>query len=93
MDAFSPVAKYFKRKEVDTERGIFSLFSRVSVALCLLGAIICGISHFGAPITCWHGEGVPQDFTNQYCWLHGTNQIEEKYHSHFGCRGQVSEVK
>ena len=44
MNTFSPVTKYFKPKEVDTERGIFSLFSRVSVALCLIGAIICGLS-------------------------------------------------
>ena len=44
MNTFSPVTKYFKPKEVDTERGIFSLFSRVSVALCLMGAIICGLS-------------------------------------------------
>ena len=44
MSTFSPVTKYFKPKEVDTERGIFSLFSRVSVALCLMGAIICGLA-------------------------------------------------
>ena len=44
MNAFSPVTKYFKPKEVDTERGIFGLFSRVSVALCLIAAIICGLS-------------------------------------------------
>ena len=44
MDNFSPLTKYFKPKEVDTEPGIFSLFSRVSVALCLLGAIICGLT-------------------------------------------------
>ena len=44
MDAFKDVAKYFQPKEVNTERGIFRLFSRVSVALCLLGAVLCGLN-------------------------------------------------
>jgi len=91
MNTFSPVTKYFKPKEVDTERGIFSLFSRVSVALCLIGAIICGLSYFGKPITCWHGDGHPNDMIEQYCWLHGTTKIKEDYHSHFGCRGKQVE--
>jgi len=91
MNAFSPVTKYFKPKEVDTERGIFGLFSRVSVALCLIAAIICGLSYFGKPITCWHGKDQPQDIIDQYCWLHGTNNIDAKYHDHFGCRGKQVE--
>jgi len=90
MNTFSPVTKYFKPKEVDTERGIFSLFSRVSVALCLMGAIICGLaSHFGKPMTCYHGKDEPQDMADQYCWLHGTNKIPQNYDDHFGqCWGQ-----
>ena len=44
MDAFKDVAKYFVPKEVNTEGGIFRLFSLVSVALCLLGAVLCGLN-------------------------------------------------
>ena len=44
MDAFSPLARYFKPKEVNTEGGVFRLFSRVSVALCLFGALFLGLN-------------------------------------------------
>jgi len=91
MDAFKDVAKYFVPKEVNTEGGIFRLFSRVSVALCLLGAVLCGLNtYFGQPITCWHGKDEPEDYFNQYCWLHGSSHIPEKYHDHFGCRAEES---
>ena len=50
MDSFSALTKYFKAKEVNTERGIFSLFSRGSVALCLFGAILAGGAQGGNSI-------------------------------------------
>ena len=88
FSAFSDVTKYFKAKEVNTERGIFSLFSRGSVALCLIAAIFCGgTQYFGNPIACTHKDGAPQDLVTQYCWIYGTNHIPEGYQhiKNFGC--------
>ena len=42
--------------------------------------------YFGDPITCWHEKDQPEDYFNQYCWLHGSSHIPEEYHDHFGCR-------
>ena len=42
--ALSPVAKYFKPKEVNAEGGVFRLFSQASVGLCLSVAAFCGLT-------------------------------------------------
>ena len=42
--ALSPVAKYFKPKEVNAEGGVFRLFSKVSVGLWLGVAAFCGLT-------------------------------------------------
>ena len=42
--ALSPVAKYFKPKDVNAEGGVFRLFSQASVGLCLSVAAFCGLT-------------------------------------------------
>jgi hypothetical protein len=40
-DMFGKFVSFFKSEDVNADNGIFKLFSRGSVALCLLGSLLC----------------------------------------------------
>ena len=68
------------REDIDIDNWAWKLFSRASVAICILGAIIsCSSSFFWDPIACHnidvHRHRLEQSFVNQYCWIHGSYNL------------------
>jgi hypothetical protein len=82
----------FKTKDVNADNGIFKLFSRGSVALCLLGSLLCAANqYFGDPILCHFPDTkLSNDFTKLHCWLHGSNLVPKKYREDFDCRVRMN---
>ncbi len=44
------------------------------------------LQYFGEPIECDFDAGINLDVAKQYCWVHGSFWIEEKYQAPFDCR-------
>ena len=85
-DVIDAVAKHLKIKEISVDNAVFKLFTKGSVILCLTGAVLCAATqYFGAPITCAFDSHVPSDLAERYCWIHGSNWIDEKYQQAFDC--------
>ncbi len=87
-DAFTKVTTFFKIKDVTAETSVFKLFSHGSVALCLLGSILCAANqYFGDPIICtFKSSGLDSDFAKQHCWLHGSSWVPKEFQEDFDCR-------
>jgi len=69
---------YFKWDVIDLDNWVWKLYSKASVALCMLAAALCICSaYFGNPIDCY---GTDDKFITQYCWVHGSYHfaIEQK---------------
>ena len=69
---------YFKWDVIDLDNWVWKLYSKASVALCMLAAALCICSaYFGNPIDCF---GTEDKFITQYCWVHGSYHfaIEQK---------------
>ena len=65
--------KYFTWDNIDVTNWNFKLYSKVSVAICMLAAATCICTeYFGNSIDCLEKE---DKFVTQFCWLHGTYQF------------------
>ena len=90
-DLFSTVRGHFKIEDIDSDNWLFKLYYKASFGICLAGSILCAASaYIGNPITCDHQHVPSQAVVEQYCWLHGSYSIPEKYHDHFGCKTEPS---
>ena len=62
--------KYFKFDAIDLDNWVWKLYSKASVALCMVAAALCiCTTYFGKPIDCY---AVEDPFVTQYCWVHGS---------------------
>ena len=71
FDFFGKCTAYFGWGTTDLAKNcVWKLYSKASVALCMLAAALCICStYFGNPMDCY---GTEDKFVNQYCWVHGS---------------------
>jgi len=70
FDVFEKFTQYFTWDKTDLDNWVWKLYSKASVAICMLAAALCICStYFGSPIDCY---GVEDPFITQYCWVHGS---------------------
>ena len=71
---------FLQLEKVDIDSWSFKVFSKLSVAIFLLSSLlVVSTTHFGSPITCDDKE----KFTENYCWLHGSYNLEVEATSKF----------
>ena len=70
FEVFDKFTKYFTWDTTDLDNWVWKLYSKASVALCMLAAALCICStYFGNPMDCHKNE---DKFVTQYCWVHGS---------------------
>ena len=76
FEVFDKFTKYFTWDATDLDNWVWKLYSKASVALCMLAAALCICStYFGNPMDCL---GNTDDFVTQYCWVHGSYKFALK---------------
>lgn len=84
-EILSAIKSHLKLSDTDVDNWVFKLFSKLSVALCICGSLICvATQYFGDPIICDH-HGVDGSIAKAYCWIHGSSYIRKEFEPHFGC--------
>lgn len=79
------LANYFKLDEINIDNWTFKCFYKVSFIICMTGTTVSIASqYFGDPINC-DFQGINQDLAQDYCWIHGSSYIPQRYQRHFGC--------
>jgi hypothetical protein len=74
FEVIDKFTKYFTWDKTDVDNWNFKLYSKVSVALCMLAAATCICTeYFGKSIDCFQEQD--NKYATQYCWLHGTYQF------------------
>ena len=74
FEVIDKFTKYFTWDKTDVDNWNFKLYSKVSVALCMLAAATCICTeYFGKSIDCFQEQ--ENKYATQYCWLHGTYQF------------------
>jgi hypothetical protein len=85
-DIAEKVAKYFRPRAVRIDSHLFTLTSKFSVAICIVGSLLCAATQFwGDPITCDFKSGIDAGLAKQHCWLHGSNWIPKEYQQDVDC--------
>jgi len=76
FEVFDKFTKYFTWDTTDLDNWVWKLYSKASVALCMLAAALCICStYFGNPMDCYKNE---DKFVTQYCWVHGSYKFALK---------------
>ena len=77
------IPQLLELEKVDIDNWTFKLFSKLSVAVCLISCLGCvATTYIGTPITC--AQPYDKDkHTETYCWLHGSYHIAKEHEEHF----------
>ena len=79
------IAKYFSFDDVNVDNWIFKLFYKGTFIILIVGSMV-GITtqYFGEPINC-DFKGIDSEMASDYCWIHGSPHMPEKYQKHTKC--------
>jgi len=92
LSAGEAIKKTISPKELRYTSTAFSLFSHISVAICIFASILVMTSqNIGKPIECAFGSSasaLSSDLINGHCWIYGTYHIDEKVQDEFPCRAR-----
>lgn len=88
-DLLDQVKAFISISDVNRDNTWFKLFSKVAVATCFLGSVVCfSTTYIGDPIVCSHTgvKGISDETIESYCWIHGTYHIKPEFQDKVGCK-------
>jgi len=88
-DLIDQVKAFIRISDVNRDNAWFKLFSKVAVAACFLGSVVCfSTTYIGDPIVCSHKgvAGISDETIETYCWIHGSYHIDSQFQDQVGCK-------
>ncbi|GBL92393.1 Innexin inx2 [Araneus ventricosus] len=85
LDIFSDFDEYIEVDYTYNDNNVFRLHYKATVIILLGFTVLLGCSqYFGDPINCIHGEDVPENVLETYCWIHSTFTLPDAYDKRVG---------